>query len=275
MTTTLRPLGLGELLDRSFFLYRKHFALFVGIAALPYLLLLVFQLTGVVLGTQRAGVFSALYWAWLLAIMVIQLGVTAASQGATVIAVSNVHLDREATISSAFAGIKGRIFSIALITIGAGLGIGLGFILLIIPGIILALMWALVIPIAVLEDTGLGDSISRSSALTKGSRLRILVIYILYFFLLYTFILLWEIPMFAAIGMFARGHNPAMIPLWSRIVIPICSFLSLSLVTPLITIALSLTYYDQRVRKEAFDLQHMMSILDGTTPGDTATALPG
>ncbi len=274
MTTTLRPLGLGELLDRSFFLYRKHFALFVGIAVIPYLLLLAFQLVGVVIGTRNGGVFSALSLIWTLGALVIQLGVTAASQGATVVAVSSVHLDREATISTAFGGIKGRIFTIALIMIGVGIGIGIGFILLIIPGVILALMWSLVIPVAVLEDTGLGDSISRSSELTKGSRLRILVIYLLYFFLLITITWLWEIPMFAAMGVFARGHNPAMIPLWSQFVIPVCSFLSLSLVTPLITIALSLTYYDQKVRKEAFDLQHMMSMLDGT-PGGAATALPG
>jgi hypothetical protein len=275
MTTALRPLGLGELLDRSFFLYRKHFALFVGIHALPYLLLLAFQLTGVAIGTTRGGMFSGLFFIWTFGSLIIQLGVTAASQGATVVAVSNVHLDREATISSAFAGIKGRILSISLLMIGVGIGTVLGFILLIIPGIILALMWALVIPVAVLEDTGLGDSISRSSELTKGSRLRILVIYILYFFLVITITWLWEIPMFAVIGVFARqGHNAAMVPLWSQIVIPICNFLSLSLVTPLITIALSLTYYDQKVRKEAFDLQHMMAALD-SAPGDAATALPG
>jgi hypothetical protein len=263
MTTALRPLGLGELLDRSFFLYRK------------YLLLLAFQLTGVAIGTQKGGAFSALFLIWSLGSLIIQLGVTAASQGATVIAVSSVHLDKEATISSAFGGIQGRILSIALIMIGVGIGIGIGFILLIIPGVILALMWSLVIPVAVLEDTGLGDSVSRSSELTKGSRLRILVIYVLYFFLLMTITWLWEIPMFAAIGVFAgRAHNPAMVPLWSQLVIPICSFLSLSLVTPLITIALSLTYFDQKVRKEAFDLQHMMATLDSTS-GGAATALPG
>ncbi|MGH9811917.1 MAG: hypothetical protein ACRD4T_02160, partial [Candidatus Acidiferrales bacterium] len=36
----LRPLSLGELLDRTFSLYRNHFWLFVGITAIPYLLLL-------------------------------------------------------------------------------------------------------------------------------------------------------------------------------------------------------------------------------------------
>ncbi len=273
MTTALRPLSLGELLDRSFFLYRKHFALFVGIEALPHLVLLAFQLLGVGFGSQSGGVFVARYWYWLIPTLVIQMGVAAASQGATVVAVSNVHLDGDASISSAFAGMKGRILSIALIMIGTWIGIGIGFMLLFIPGIILALMWSLVIPVAVLEDTGLGDSISRSSQLTKGSRLRILVIYILYLFLLYTFILLWEIPVLAAIGAFTRGHNPAALPLWSQIVFPVCSFLSLSLVTPLITIALSLTYYDQKVRKEAFDLQHMMSVLDNA-PGGATTALP-
>jgi hypothetical protein len=39
------------------------------------------------------------------------------------------------------------------------------------------------------------------------------------------------------------------------------------------TIGLSLLYYDQRVRKEAFDLQHMMATLDGTPVVGTAPAV--
>jgi hypothetical protein len=274
MTTALRPLGLGELLDRSFFLYRKHFTLFVGIVALPHLGLLAFQLVGVGFGSQSGGMFAARYWFWLMPTLVVQLMITAASQGATVIAVSRVHLDREATISSSFAGIKGRILGLSGIMIVVGIGIAIGCVFLLIPGVFLALVLALVIPAAVLEGTGLVDSIARSWELTKGTRLRILVIYILYLFLLYAFILLWEIPVFAGIGVFARNHHPGIVPMWTQIVIPICTFLSVSLVTPLITIALSLVYYDQKIRKEGFDLQHMMSMLDGA-PGATATALPG
>jgi len=274
MTTALRPLGLGELLDRSFFLYRKHFLLFVAIVALPHLILLAFQLLGVGLGMQAQGAFSARYWLWLLPTFILQWIVTATAQGATVIAVSRVHLDREATIAGAFAGVARRIPMLAFIMIITGVGIFLGFILLLLPGILLALILALVIPIAVLENTGLVNSIARSWVLTQGSWLRILVIYILYFFLLFTLIWLWEFPMFWAAGIFTRNHAPGTMPLWSQIVFPVCSFLSLSLVTPLITIALSLTYYDQRIRKEGFDLQHMMSMLD-PAPGGTATALPG
>jgi hypothetical protein len=43
MATALRPLATGELLDRTFSLYRSHFALFLGIFALPNLCVLAFQ----------------------------------------------------------------------------------------------------------------------------------------------------------------------------------------------------------------------------------------
>jgi hypothetical protein len=36
----LRPLSLGEVLDRTFSLYRRHFPVFMGIAAIPHLLAL-------------------------------------------------------------------------------------------------------------------------------------------------------------------------------------------------------------------------------------------
>ena len=263
MTTALRPMSVGELLDRSFFLYRKHFLLFVGIAALPHAVTLAFQLAGVVLRSKTPAVFGGWTLVWSLAIFVVYLAVVAASQGATVMAVSKVHLDHPTSVSESFASIKGRIVYLSLIMIGVGVGIGVGFVLLIVPGIILALMWALAIPVAVLEDKGLRDSVSRSAELTKGSRGRILVIGVLFMILTYTVFALWEIPIFILVGTFTRGHNPAEFPVWSQIAFPVGSFLTQCLVSPLLTISLSLVYYDQRVRKEGFDLEHMMSTLDG------------
>ena len=274
MTTSLRPMSLGELLDRSFFLYRKHFALFVGIIALPNLVLLAFQLIGVAVnrGTTRA--FTATGLVWLFATLVLYLGASAASQGATVVAVSKVHLGTDTSVSEAFAGIKGRILYLALIMIGVGIGVSIGLVLLIVPGIILALMWALTIPVAVLEDKGLRDATARSAELTKGNRGRIFMVYFLFIVLMYIVILLWEVPIFAAIGIFARSGQrpPTVLPVWTQVALPVCTFLSQCLVGPLLTIALSLVYYDQRVRKEAFDLQLMMSTIDATQGGTTAPA---
>ena len=40
----LRLMTLGEVLDRTFKLYKSHFALFAGITALPALVLMIVQL---------------------------------------------------------------------------------------------------------------------------------------------------------------------------------------------------------------------------------------
>src|SRR3984957_8572392 len=53
-TLDLRPLSLGELLDRTFFLYRRHFFLFTGIAAIPYSLFFVFSLGSVLYTRVRS-----------------------------------------------------------------------------------------------------------------------------------------------------------------------------------------------------------------------------
>jgi hypothetical protein len=47
-----------------------------------------------------------------------------------------------------------------------------------------------------------------------------------------------------------------------RVASLVATFISQCLVGPLATIAFSLVYYDERVRKEAFDLQLMMTTLD-------------
>lgn len=267
MLTELRPLSLGELLDRTFFLYRKYFLVFVGIIAFPHLLLLAFQLVSVALQPGRTLGAAGISVLWTLLTAVTALGVLAVSQGATVIAVSHVHLGRPVSIGEAFAGIKGRVLYLALIMIGYWVGIGVGFVLLIVPGIILALMWALTIPVAVLEDKGLRDSVERSAELTKGHRGRVFMVYFLFLLLFYAVYMAWELPIFAFIGVTARNNHAVALPMWLLIAFPILNFLTQSLVGPLLTIALALFYYDERVRKEAFDLQHMMSTLDGTQSG--------
>ena len=44
MVTVLRPLSTSELLDRTFYLYRNHFIVFLAIAAIPQLIVLALQL---------------------------------------------------------------------------------------------------------------------------------------------------------------------------------------------------------------------------------------
>jgi hypothetical protein len=271
MSTILRPLSTGELLDRTFFLYRKHFTLFVGIVALPHLVVLATQIF-----SGAAGKSNPINAVLMLLIQgIVYLLAMSASQAGTVYAISNVHLDRPTSVSESLGAIKGMVVRIALITIGVGIGVGFGLILLIIPGVILALKWSLAIPVSVIEDKGLRESTDRSSELTKGDRGKIFVIYFLFVVLIYIVTLLWEGPLLAAFGYHAAQLKTAVIPTWFAISVAVGSFVTQSLVGPLLTIALSLVYYDERVRKEAFDLQLMMSTVEGKLPGTSAAAGAG
>jgi hypothetical protein len=55
----------------------------------------------------------------------------------------------------------------------AGLGIGLGFLLLIVPGLMLATAWSVVGPVLIEERIPVMDTFRRSAELTRGSRLNI------------------------------------------------------------------------------------------------------
>jgi hypothetical protein len=262
MATVLRPLSTGELLDRTFSLYRGNFVLFLGIFALPHLAVLAFQIVAIVLqspGLQPSRVFSALAWTW--GAILFSIVVTSAAHAATVIAVSHVYLDRPASILDSFAKVKGQIGGVIWLSISVGFLVGLACIALIVPGVLLAVRWSLAVPAKVLENKTTGEAMSRSSELSKGNRGRIFVIWILFVVLNICFSLLlqWPVKLAAGVGGIV-GLQHATIA-W-RVASLVATFASECLVGPLATIAFSLVYYDERVRKEAFDMQLMMSTLD-------------
>ena len=251
----------GELLDRTFFLYRAHFGVFLGIAALPNLITLAFQLSRVAILPGPGGFLFTLLW--VPASLLVYLVTLSVSQGATVIAVSQIQLGRDTTISEAFATIGPRIGELSIITLGMSIVIALGFVLLIVPGIVLSMMWALTIPAAVLEGRGLGESLARSSELTKGHRWRIFLIYVVIIVLVYIASLLVQGPLMVAVTVLS-GPLRGRLPVAAQVAIPVAGFVTQSVLGPIMTIALSLVYYDERVRKEGFDLEHMMQQMDRT-----------
>ncbi len=97
--------------------------------------------------------------------------------------------------------------------------------------------------------------------LTKGSWGRIFVIGLLIVALKFGIAALLQWPVLIAAGFSLRGGTRQMAVGW-QIALQLSGFVSTSLVGALATIAFSVVYYDQRVRKEAFDLQFMMSTLD-------------
>ncbi len=261
MTTALRPLSTGELLDRTFSLYRSHFVLFVGIFALPHLLVLAFQFVGVAMrppGTQLADIMVLGAWAW--GAIFLSMILSAVSQAATVVAVSNVHLGRPAGIGDSFSQVKGQVFGVIGVSLLVSIAAGAALLALLVPGIVLLLMWSLAIPAKILENKGVFDAMSRSMDLTKGQRGRIFVIWLL--FVMLSFGMNWLLQWPILLGAAASGRTGLHAPAGWQVASQTATFISQCLVGPLATIAFSLVYYDQRVRKEAFDLQLMMMTLD-------------
>ena len=267
MTTALRPLSTGELLDRTFSLYRSHLGLFLGIFALPHL---------VVLGVQFLQLASQWSYArvpnvpasllWFVAIAFVGLVMAAASQAAAVIAVSDLHLNRPASVLDSFLRVKGHLLGVIGISFIVGVAVLAGVFAFLVPGILLAIIWSLSVPAKVLENKGPLAAMSRSVDLTKGDWGRIFVVGLLVVVLSYGVRMLLQAPILVAIYMSAKAGLRNAVLGW-QIASLVAAFVGESLVGAVGTIAFSLVYYDERVRKEAFDLQLMMTSID-------ASALP-
>ena len=111
MVTVLRPLSTSELLDRTFHLYKNSFLLFLGITAIPQLVVLALRLwyfstlTGTLVN-RFSGFAILINSASYVAIEI--------SAAATVIAVSSIHLDRPIGVGSAFAAAKSSMLRVLL-----------------------------------------------------------------------------------------------------------------------------------------------------------------
>jgi hypothetical protein len=73
----------------------------------------------------------------------------------------------------AFSRALARFFPLLGLAILYGLGIMLGSMLLVVPGLILLVMWAVAVPVCVVEGLGPVASLGRSRELTKGHRWKI------------------------------------------------------------------------------------------------------
>ena len=266
----LRPLSLGEILDRTFSLYRRHFFLFVGIIAIPQLLILALNLAQVLFvqrpnnplsqtapHVQRAPSSGLMGFGvvGLLIGLVVYMVAYLFAQGGTIYAVSDLYLGRPTTVGASLRRMWGQLLNLLGVIILNGFVIAIGLILLIIPGIYLACRLLICVPAALLEDLGARESLERSFALTKDYAGRAFVISFLYAMILYAAIFLFALPFGILLFLFAK--DPGMLRV-SLALFQMGNFLANILVTPFLLIATSVFYYDLRVRKEAFDLQLMM-----------------
>src|SRR5690242_7635678 len=122
MDSTLRPMSTSQVLDRTFHLYRNHFLLLAGISALPPAVLLLAQAGFVVLTLIAAPkldffLSEAVLVVGIIALVVAYLVALAFATGATVYAVSRVHLGQAATIRESYRVIHPLLWRIVRIVV--------------------------------------------------------------------------------------------------------------------------------------------------------------
>jgi hypothetical protein len=321
MDSNLRPLTLGEILDRTAQLYRENFLLFAGIFAVYCGVALVLNLlligVGVLLRTLHWT--GALTWTTVVSsgvVMLILFLLFGAAVAAISRAVAWVHLGEPATIRSAYSSTLprlGRYLWLMTITAfvvwtplavlyGGYFGVlayygkafgpqagaaaqqaaainpqsatiflvaSLVFILLLIPvgvyTVLMGLRYAMALPACVVENLKARKALRRSIDLSKGARGRIFVLGLLIGVIKIGMVSVTQVFIFIAVFKHHGQIGPGLSAL-SQII----AFFTNTFLGPIYATGITLFYYDQRVRKEGYDIEWMMQAAGLTVPAPEA-----
>ena len=310
MTTQLRPLSLGEILDRTAELYRNNFLLFAGTSAIFASVMLFTEM--VILGVEDLlgypNVPGHLQWA-VATLSVLQMIVILLAAGVSIAAfnrmVAWVYLGEPASIRAAVSSAFPRLRTYLWLMINAGtraygpiwalyivlfammfavmpsgwltnpsviqqphaldpakaVQLLLSFVVLMplfvaaaVYAILMSLRYSLAMPVCVVESLTARLAIKRSIELSKGARGRIFVMGLLVYAIRTGLGLLLGFPLI----FFAVKHVGQPLPLKLLVLTQIAGFLVNTFIGPVYSTGLTLFYYDQRVRKEGFDIVWMM-----------------
>jgi len=155
----------GGVLGESWKLYTRFFTRFFVIAAIVYLIVNLVNAAVATLFGHGVGISLLLA----LITTIVSLVGTFWLQGALVFAVEDVRDGRiDTTVGQVFERVQPFLGTLVVAGLLAGLGIAVGLVLLIVPGLILLTWWCLIVPVIVLEGKHVGESFSRSRELVRG-----------------------------------------------------------------------------------------------------------
>jgi hypothetical protein len=214
-------------LSEAWAMYKAHwrhllsisFVVYAGVALIGLVLVLLLTWLGAVISAIISLV--ALFWV----------------QGALVKAVEDVRDGRaDLSLGETFVRVRPQLGSIIVAGILAGLGIALGLILFIVPGLYLLTIWVLIIPVIVLEGRRAGESFGRSRELVRGYGWGVFGVIVLTILILIAFSIVLSLILIPAAS-------------WLRNFLQ--QVISGTLTTPFIAVTWTLLYYRLREAKEA------------------------
>jgi len=308
----LRPLSIGEVLDRSFRIYRGRLSLYVGIMAVPQAfglaLALVVQTLQFLYRPQfdnpeqleeNIPLLIGLFAAYLV-VGAVYFCAYMLALGATTLAVSEEYAGRTTDIRGAFRHVRGRFGSLMLLALVAGLrlgGISVGLILLtgatsalLVP--IQPVLGGIAIFIGMMTSMLLAAFLALRYAMcvpalmlehltARPAILRSIFLTSGHLWRVFLVVLCTLALTYAALAFFQMpfmvGAIMAGVESMAGLILTLIGTVTGSiggvLVAPIMIIGFVVMYYDLRIRKEALDLQMMMGALDAGR-ADTPPAAP-
>lgn len=89
-------------------------------------------------------------------------------QGALVEAVRDLHEGREAgAVGVYYSRTRDRLGTLLGASLLYGIGVAVGLVLLVVPGLVAVARWSLLVPLVVIERLGVGEAFSRSNRLVR------------------------------------------------------------------------------------------------------------
>ena len=207
-------------------IYKAHWRHLLTLSFVTYLIVAVIT----------ALLAAILTWVGALIGAVISLVAVFWLQAALVRAVEDLR-DGKADLSlqETFDAAKPHLGSVLVAGILAALGIAIGLLLLIVPGLFLMTIWAVIVPVIVLEGKSAGESFSRSRELVRGNGWGVFGVIVLVILLLIGF----EI----VLGL-------VLTPLADWLQGFISNIVSGTLTAPFIAVVLTLLYFRLKAAKE-------------------------
>ncbi|HWP57102.1 MAG TPA: hypothetical protein VNL14_04330 [Candidatus Acidoferrales bacterium] len=253
-TPRLEPMTMGGLLDRAFRLYMENCPLMLGITAAAYVPLYAIQLV-MEAGIGESGAarhnLTIIFSQLLFMILWMSLALPVAT-GAATYAISERYLGREVTVGQALGRACRRLWTLTGAQIAVMVRVVIGFLLLLIPGILWWLSYALVVPVVLIEGRKAAPSLRRSWELVKGNRGKVFVV----------LVVVNALQWLSTFGV--RSVSGLAVDLESmtgKLLYTAVSDAVVVFLTPLAIVADILLYYDFRIRKEGFDLEMLSRAL--------------
>ena len=230
---------IGSVMSKTFAVLGRQFGKFVLLALVPmapiFLLTLVSLSSG---GSQSGFAFAAVLTGLLTFVL------QTVAQATSLYGAFQEMRRQPFTIGESLRIGLARAVPVIVVGILVGLATGLGFVLLVVPGIIIGCMLYVAIPACVIEKLGVTASMSRSVALTKGYRWQIFGL-----FLLVVVVALVGALVLARIGGAGlAGQTLGFV--WQVVSTAFGAVLS------------AVIYHDLRVAKEGIDLDTLASVFD-------------